>query len=79
MNYATVLHKNMIVLFFLLHQNKIINIDESHQNKFLSKYHTQPRLARKYIKHSTSNIKQNTLRVAHSIARRACNLTGMVR
>ena len=34
MNYAIDLHKNMIILFFLLHQNKIINIDESHQNKF---------------------------------------------
>lgn len=48
MNYAIYLHKNMIILFLLLHQNKIINIDESYQNKFLSKYHTQPRLAPYY-------------------------------
>ena len=49
MNYAIVLHKNMIILFFFLHQNKIINTNELRQNKFLSKYHTQPRPARKHI------------------------------
>ena len=38
MNYAIVLHKNMIILFFFLHQNKIINTNELHQNKFLSKF-----------------------------------------
>jgi len=50
MNYAIVLHKNMIILFFFLHQNKIINMNELHQNKFLSKCYTLPRLARKNIK-----------------------------
>ena len=49
MNYAIVLHKNMIILFFFLHQNKIINTNELHQNKFLSKYHTQPRPARMFL------------------------------